>query len=197
MAAAARSGQPLSVEGNGTKRAMLRPVQAARSQAVALYGDSAVPLLGIVPLSTGGLLFFDALNLTQINTGAAWAEGVPVNSATATLSLVDVVGTAVDASADLTFEGTYGTTRDETYVLTYQGVVPGMTALTRDPASATFTVPSLTGADGAPAVRVGDRIVLVADLAGQQVCGTDLVIAEVRAATPAAGQDVLVLVTED
>ncbi|GAA0566548.1 glycolate oxidase subunit GlcE [Craurococcus roseus] len=31
VAEAARSGQPLAVEGNGTKRAMLRPVQAART----------------------------------------------------------------------------------------------------------------------------------------------------------------------
>jgi glycolate oxidase FAD binding subunit len=31
VAEAARSGQPLAIEGNGTKRAMLRPVQAART----------------------------------------------------------------------------------------------------------------------------------------------------------------------
>ncbi len=31
VAEAARSGQPLAVEGNGTKRGMLRPVQAART----------------------------------------------------------------------------------------------------------------------------------------------------------------------
>jgi hypothetical protein len=166
-------------------------VQAGEDRSSGSVRDSTLPLLGIVPLSTGGLLFFDALNLTQINTAASWAEGQPVNTVTATLSRVDVVGNVVDASEDLTFEGTYGTTRDETYVLTYQGALPGMTALTRDPESATFTVPALTEANGTPAVRPGDRIVLVADLAGQQACGTDLVVAEVRAA-PTAGQSVLV-----
>ncbi|WP_434380517.1 hypothetical protein [Melittangium boletus] len=151
-----------------------------------------VPLLGIVPLSTGGILFFDALTLQQLNTGATWASPEQANTVSATLSFVDVVGNATDATADLTFSGTFGTTRDETYVLAYQGVFAGMGVLERDPASATFRVPALLDEERLAAVRPGDRIVLLADAAAQQPCGTDVTVGEIQRDSPAVGSDTLV-----
>jgi len=154
--------------------------------------DITLPLLGVVPLSTGGILFFDALNLIQINTGAIWTSDQQPNTATATLSLVDVVGNVTDASSDLTFEGTFGTTRDESYVLAYQGTFAGMSALERDVASQTFQVPVLLDEEKQPAVRPGDRIVLLADIAGQQPCSTDVTVREIQRGSPTPASDVLV-----
>ena len=131
-----------------------------------------VPLLGIMPLSNGTILFFDAFKLQQLNVGA-WLAGQE-NTATASATLVSVTGT------DITLEGlTYGVTRDDAFLLTQQGVLPGMSALDRDVSTTIFEVPFKKEV---PTLvpRVGDAIVLLPAGAGQQACGTDVRVAAVE-----------------
>jgi hypothetical protein len=162
--------------------------------------DATVPLLGIVPLSTGAILFFDALNLVHLNVGALWAATDTANTATASVALIDVVGNNVDPSApdrraDIAFSGTFGTTRDETYVLTYQGVLPGTFRLAHDPATSTFEVPlvdALEEGSVRPSVRPGDLLILLPEDTSQQPCATDVVVAEVQRASPTSTTALLV-----
>ncbi|EPX55824.1 hypothetical protein D187_008385 [Cystobacter fuscus DSM 2262] len=161
--------------------------------------EATVPLLGIVPLSTGGILFFDALNLVHLNVGAAWLATETPNTATAAVSLLDVVGNNVDPStpdrrADIAFSGTFGVTRDEAYVLTSEGVLPNASRLERDPATPTFTVPivdALEDGVARPSVRPGDLIVLLPEDTSLPACAESVLVGEVQRA-PAAPTALLV-----
>ena len=93
VAEAARSGQPLSVEGNGTKRAMLRPVQAARTRLVPVAGSlraGETVMAGVARLFAeagcpGGVVFLDGVTcdpmryvlpaLSRDASHAAWYSG--------------------------------------------------------------------------------------------------------------------------
>ncbi|MFY0578431.1 hypothetical protein ACN28S_32700 [Cystobacter fuscus] len=156
--------------------------------------ESTVPLLGIVPLSTGAILFFDGLNLVHLNVGATWLATETPNTATATISLLDVVGNNVDPStpdrrADIAFSGTFGVTRDEGYVLTSERVLPNTSRLERDPATPTFTVPIVEALeDGVvrPSVRPGDLIVLLPENTSLPACAQSVLVGEVQRAPGAA-----------
>jgi hypothetical protein len=162
--------------------------------------EATVPLLGIVPLSTGGILFFNALDLVHLNVGALWAATDTPNTATASVSLVDVLGNNVDPStpnrrADIAFSGTFGVTPDETYVLTAEGVLPNASRLARAPATSTFEAPIVDALeDGSvqPSVRPGDLIVLLPEDTSLPACAESVRVAEVQRATPTAPTALLV-----
>ncbi|MET0403391.1 MAG: hypothetical protein ABW123_13345 [Cystobacter sp.] len=162
--------------------------------------EVSVPLLGMVPLSTGGILFFDALNLVHFNTDPRRIVAEAKDKATAAVALLDQLNANVDASApdrraDIAFTGTYGVTRDEQYVLASQGVLPGTSRLERGADPATFQVPVVDSLeeDGLLAsVRPGDVLVLLPEDPAQPGCGTDVVVAEVQRASPTAPTAILV-----
>ncbi|PTL76320.1 hypothetical protein [Vitiosangium sp. GDMCC 1.1324] len=147
-----------------------------------------VPLLGIVPLSNGQILFFDAVNLVPFNTNAnnvTAEDGTvsTVNQASATVVYVDAQGNQLDpggTNGTVNFEVTYGVTRDQTYAFLYQSILPGMASLTRDTESSTFEVPNTPGPSGEQVVQPGDIIVLLPGGVGQQPCGDELQVASVQ-----------------
>lgn len=156
--------------------------------------DATVPLLGIVPLSNGVILFFDAQNLVPLNV-AAWATDADGNelpyTATSSVSLTDVQGNSTDASADIAVEGlTYGVTPDSTYQLTMEAVLPALDGVERNADTGAFEVPYTVAADG-PAVRPGDVIVLQPAGTNLQPCATDVTVASLQ---PGSSADTRILV---
>ncbi|MGZ3460221.1 MAG: hypothetical protein ACXU86_17165, partial [Archangium sp.] len=155
--------------------------------------DTKVPLLGIVPLSNGNVLFFDALKLVPFNVSASWdtANGQTPNTATATVSFVDTQGTSTP-STDISFQGTYGVTRNQTYQLTFEGVLPGMDFLPRTPGTATFEVPAEPRPGKGQVVQPGDIIILLPENGGLSACPDGVTVASVQtSSTP--GSVILVL----
>jgi hypothetical protein len=171
-----------------------------------------VPLLGIVPLSDGYILFFNVLSSVDDPSNSALKRVVvdlrtfDVITQTATDdTLVDSSAILVKASGETANAGsidvrappldpsdpksprkpwrTEGATRDETYELVYEGVLPGVDGLAREVEEpARFTVPEASAAN----VQVGDRIVLLTAAQGT-ACPNDL---EVSAVEPPAGGNV-------
>ncbi len=130
---------------------------------------STLALLGIVPLSSGQLLFFDAVGLRVLDIDDQDAEQQ--------VSLITTQGTNRGDTGDVTAEVTNGVTTNETYVLTYQGLLPGMDNLARgDTTSSEFSVP---GQVAQPA----DLIILIPEGVGGQPCDTELVVASVQTPT--------------
>jgi hypothetical protein len=149
------------------------------------------PLLGIVTLSSGEILFFDALTLRAMDINKARAEA-PV----AAYNAVGGARQVPDLKSIITAEVTDGVTRNTHYRLLYQGILPGLSGLQRDPTSASrrFEVPAVPhGIPIEQLVRPGDVIVLHPEGTGT-VCTTDV---EVNAVEPpvAPGQPA-VLVTD-
>ncbi len=140
---------------------------------------TSVSLLGTVPLSNGAILFFDALNLVPFNVSAVWSAEQRANTATASISLVNAQGVSKDGAEDITFEGTFGVTRDQTFQLTYQGVLPGMSLVEIDAAGG-FKVPSEPRPGKGQVVQPGDRIVLLPGGTGGQPCTTELTVVTVQ-----------------
>ncbi|QRK07553.1 hypothetical protein JQX13_47405 [Archangium violaceum] len=155
--------------------------------------DTVVELLGIVPLSNGQVLFFDAARLTPFNVAASWdtANGQTVNTATATTLRVNAQGVSQGETGDIYFEGTYGVTRDQTFVLTYEGVLP-VVPQAREGEGSPFVVSSAIGPepDRETLVQPGDIIVLLPGSTGQ-ACSEDLRVASVQS-TAETGTFVLV-----
>ncbi|MFY0523733.1 hypothetical protein ACN28I_11320 [Archangium gephyra] len=156
-----------------------------------------LPLLGIVPLSNGTILFFDALNMLHLNVDAIWASGVEKNTVTSTLTLTNAQGVARaprdprNANPDVVFNGTFGVTRDQTYVLTYQGLLPGMASVQRQTDGA-FLVPYVPRAGKGPVPQPGDLITLLTAATGGQACATEVRVLSVQAPVAPATQATLV-----
>jgi hypothetical protein len=142
--------------------------------------SGAVRMLGIVPLSNGNILLFDALELRliDVDTFENPADPDAVEDAQAQVSLVTAQGTA--ETGDITVQVTHGVTRNETYQLTYQGVLPGMSILPRDPAASDFRVPAEPIKGKGQLVQPGDILVLFPEGVGVQLCPTDLVVTTVQ-----------------
>ncbi|HEX5751539.1 MAG TPA: hypothetical protein VFZ09_35280 [Archangium sp.] len=150
-----------------------------------------VPVLGIVPLSNGTILFFDAVRLTHLNTDAVWGEGQTENTVTATVSFINYLGASSDASADVfvnqtaTATGdqqdlTFGVTRDQTYVLVYQGLLPEMEAVERNTKNNdAFEVPFVPRVGKGQVVFPGDLIILLSARTGGQTCATAVPVGSV------------------
>ncbi|MCY1077183.1 hypothetical protein [Archangium lansingense] len=140
-----------------------------------------LPVLGIVPLSNGTILFFDALNLIHLNVKAIWTAEQTKNTPTATTVLANAQGTTLDENTrdEITFSGTFGVTRDQTYVLTYQGILPEMSSVARA-ADDSFKVPFEPQPGLGQVVQPGDIIVLLSAETGGQVCATDVTVLAVQ-----------------
>ncbi|HEX8825134.1 MAG TPA: hypothetical protein VF794_34770, partial [Archangium sp.] len=96
-------------------------------------------------------------------------------------------------SGDITVDPeslTSGVTTNETYVLTYQGVLPRLIDVAK--VDGRFVVPYEPIPGKGPVVRPGDFIVL---RSGSQVCATDLVVDAVQAPIPPATDAVLTTTT--
>ncbi|WNG38094.1 hypothetical protein F0U61_33765 [Archangium violaceum] len=148
--------------------------------------DVTVELLGIVPLSNGQVLFFDAARLTPFNVAASWdtANGQTVNTATATAERFNVQGANQGVTGDIYFEGTYGVTRNQTFFLTYEGILP-VVPQAREAESSPFVVSSARGPapDEEVLVQPGDIIVLLPGGEGQQPCADPLQVTAVQETT--------------
>lgn len=137
--------------------------------------DSTVLLLGIVPLSNGEILFFDAVKLAPFNVSAnnvtdekTKVEQV-VNAVTVTTSLIPSTGAASVPTGNIEVGTTYGVTRSQTYVLTYESVLPGMEGLAIEDGA--FKVPfQPRGAAKGQLVEPGDHVVLLLSASGSQPC---------------------------
>ncbi|WP_375765828.1 hypothetical protein NR798_29500 [Archangium gephyra] len=139
-----------------------------------------LPLLGIVPLSNGAILFFDAVNMLHLNVDAVWATGQTPNTATSTITLTNAQGVALSGREYVAFEGKFGVTRDQTYVLTYQGLLPGMVAVAREKGTNAFKVPYVPRAGKGPVPQPGDSITLLSAETGGQACATDVTVLDVQ-----------------
>lgn len=140
-----------------------------------------MPVLGIVPLSNGAILFFDALNLIHLNVDAFWTSESQRNKPTSTVTLLSAQGTTreEDASDEVVFSGTFGVTRDQTYALTYQGLLPDMVAVKRQDDDS-FQVPAQPRAGLGQVVQPGDFITLLSAETGGQACTTDVTVLSVQ-----------------
>lgn len=169
------TGHPMLTIGSGS----VLPMGLSLSSNTRLQGVGEVPLLGIVPLSSGQIFFFDGLSLLPFDMVAAYAS---VSS-----SFVTVLGeTSTPGQEEFTAgEQTEGVTRSEAYALQYQGVLPGMGALTvtKEPGKAPeYSVrASVLNQYGMDVVRQDDVIVLLSEQG--LPCGTDLVISSVTLPT--------------
>lgn len=160
-----------------------------------------LPVLGIVPLSNGTILFFDAVRLMHLNVDAVWAENQRQNTATASVSLINALGTSSDATRDITInqtaddngvqpDVTFGVTRDQTYVLTYQGLLPDMASVARRDGA--FQVPAAPRPGKGQVVQPGDLIILLEERTGGRTCATAVPVLSVQA--PADGGTLATLV---
>jgi hypothetical protein len=151
----------------------------ASNTELALTGRLA--LVGIVPLSNGEILVFDALGLRQLDVDTDDTPGADV-------TFVNPVGSVrtADVSVD-TASLTNGVTTNERYQLTYQAILPRMSNVPRAVGGG-FAVPSAPIAGQGPVVQPGDFIVL---RTATQVCATDLVVATVQPPVAPATQAVL------
>ncbi len=157
-----------------------------------------LPVLGIVPLSNGAILFFDGLRMMHINVNALWdtAQNQRENTATASVSFINAQGASFTASTtelgdivirqgvsggvqqDLTF----GVTRDETYLLTFQGLLPDMVSVARNKKNNdAFEVPFAPRPGKGQVVQVGDLIILLEARTGGRVCATAVPVLSVQA----------------
>lgn len=177
------TGYPMLPIGSGSAL----PMGLSLATATRLQGVGEVPLLGIVPLSNGQIFFFDGVTLLPFDTANANAD--------AASSFVDVRGASVAAPVEeLAVEVTEGVTRTDSYVLQYQGILPGMGSLTvvtqekpEDPTPPPFQVPANVVAQyGVEVVRPEDILVMLPGGVGRQPCA-DLVISAVTPPT-APGQ---------
>ena len=152
-----------------------------------------LPVLGIVPLSNGAILFFDALNMLHLNVDAVWATGQTPNTATSSVALTNAQGVTLSQTGReyVTFSGTFGVSRDQTYVLTYQGLLPGMTSVQRQ-ADDSFQVPYVPRPGKGPVPQPGDTITLLSAATGGQPCATDVLVLSVQAPVAPATQATLV-----
>ncbi|HYO71196.1 MAG TPA: hypothetical protein VEU33_34460 [Archangium sp.] len=163
-----------------------------------------LPVLGIVPLSNGTILFFDAVRLTHLNIDATWGEGQKENIATASISFINAAGGSSDASGDIRIEQhdrandpapqedlTFGVTRDQTYLLTFQGILPEMAAVARKE-DGSFQVPFVPRAGKGQLVQPGDLIILLSARTGGQACATAVPVLSVQ--PPAAGGTLATLI---
>lgn len=157
-----------------------------------------LPVLGIVPLSNGTILFFDAARLTHLNTDAIWSETQKQNIATASIAFINALGASTDGSLDIRIEQhaqksdpapqedlTFGVTRDQTYLLTYQGILPEMSAVAIR-ANDSFQVPFVPRTGKGQVVFPGDLIILLTARTGGQTCATAVPVLSVQA-PPAGG----------
>jgi len=151
-----------------------------------------LPLLGIVPLSNGAIFFFDALNMLHLNVDAVWATGQTPNTVTSSIALTNAQGATLNQTGReyVTFSGTFGVSRDQTYVLTYQGLLPGMTSLARTDGA--FLVPYVPRPGKGPVPQPGDTITLLSAATGGQPCATDVPVLSVQAPVAPATQATLV-----
>lgn len=182
---------PIGVSGLPTGLAIVPEARVRLVLADGSGGTAVIPLLGILPSSTGTITLFSASDRRVFDLDPA--------SASATLELRNGAEAVVDRGlGDLTTvvkveqvieyvnpetpARTYtrrtlfeGSVLNNTYRIVYQGVFPNMTALTRDLAAPTlFEVDQPT--DLRRQVAVGDVIVLESD---SEVCGTDLAVTAV------------------
>jgi len=155
-----------------------------------------LPLLGIVPLSNGAIFFFDALNMLHLNVDAVWATGQTPNTVTSSIALTNAQGATLNQTGReyVTFSGTFGVSRDQTYVLTYQGLLPGMTSLARTDGA--FLVPYVPRPGKGPVPQPGDTITLLSAATGGQPCATDVPVLSVQAPVAPATQATLVTSAE-
>lgn len=160
--------------------------------------DTVVPLLGISPLSNGELLFFDAVNLVPFNVNAnnvTGEDGITrtENKVTVTQSLIRATGTAAEATGDIEVGTTYGVTRSQTYVLTYESVLPGMEGLAIEDGA--FKVPFMPrGTAKGQVAQPGDRVVLLQSASGTQSC-VDGELTVTAVLPPSGGETRATLVT--
>ncbi len=151
----------------------------ASNTELALTGRLA--LVGIVPLSNGEILVFDALGLRQLDVDT---DDTP-SAAVTFINPLGSVGIAGDITVD-TAALTAGVTTNERYQLTYQAILPRLSNVERTGGG--FVVPYEPIAGRGPAVQAGDFIIL---RTGTQACATELVVATVQPPVAPATQAVL------
>jgi hypothetical protein len=133
------------------------------------------PLVGIVPASNGEITLFDALRMRQFDLD-------PDEGAGFEFALLDSAGrdkgfTKDELETHLTPRGDYGVTRDNTYRLLYQGLLPGLVEQPRNDSACAGGTCFPVSATAAQNVDVGDLIVLQG---GAGACDTDLTVSEKR-----------------
>ncbi len=147
-----------------------------------LSGAGRLALVGIVPLSTGEILMFDALGLNHLDVDA---DVQP----TAAVTFVNPVGSR-KISGDIFVEPTLltaGVTTDERYQLTYEGILPRLNNVEKTKEGG-FVVPYEPIPGRGPVVQPGDLILL---RTATELCGTELVVTAVEAPVPPSTQAVL------
>ncbi|ATB47436.1 hypothetical protein [Corallococcus macrosporus] len=140
-----------------------------------------VPLLGVMPSSNGYITLFSASDLRQFDLSAATARSTVAlldsNELPVTIETTDLVTVTQDPTLQRTvlYEGSVS---NGFYRIIYQGGLPGLSSLPRDPAT-----PRLFEAEAAVAstARAGDILVLESP---EALCAIDLPIASVE---PVAG----------
>ncbi|MFP2963567.1 hypothetical protein ACLEPN_38995 [Myxococcus sp. 1LA] len=140
-----------------------------------------VPLLGVMPSSNGYITLFSASDLRQFDLSAATARSsvalLDSGEVPLTIETADLVTVTQDPSLQRTvlYEGSVP---NGFYRIIYQGGLPGLSSLPRDPAT-----PRLFEAEAAVATtaRAGDILVLES---AEALCTIDLPIASVE---PVAG----------
>jgi hypothetical protein len=132
-----------------------------------------LPLLGIVPLSNGQILFFDAVGLRPFDV-------IPEAPSASDVSFITAQGVTQTAKGHITVEVMNGVTRNVSYQLTYQGILPGMSSLPRTPGTSVFELPAALWAQRGQLVKPGDVLVLLPEATGQPPC-PDVGVGSVRA----------------
>jgi hypothetical protein len=136
-----------------------------------------VPLLGIVPLSNGEILFFNVLKVVPVEPNNAenksrkvivdprtfdvdteWADKPEIQRALPVTYLPVEGGSEQVTNLIIVEATTNGVTRNETYELVYQGVLPGLESVPREEEREPmrFKVPASAAAN----VQVGDLLIL-------------------------------------
>ncbi len=140
-------------------------------------GVITVPLLGIMPSSNGYITLFSAGDLRQFDLSAATARAVvglrDGNEVPLTVETADLVTVTQDPSLQSTvlYEGSVP---NAFYRIIYQGGLPGLNSLVRDPEAPRVFEAEATLAANA---RAGDIIVLESS---DSLCAIDLPIASVE-----------------
>jgi len=150
-----------------------------------------IPLLGIVPLSSGEILFFDALTLRPFDIRTEVADS--------SVGLFTAQGVSKDKSADvlagfITVAVTDGVTRSAQYSLVFQGLLPGLDSVVRQPGtSGRFEVPAAPQGLALQEVVHPEDLIILFPEGGGDTCATELVVSAVE--PPATSGQPAVLVT--
>ncbi|QSQ27246.1 hypothetical protein JY651_21045 [Pyxidicoccus parkwayensis] len=185
---------PITVGGLPTGLAIVPRAQLRLVFTDATGGTATVPLLGILPSSTGKIILFNAsdrrvfdldpsgasvtVNLrntaeTDVAESRGFTDLSSVVSAVQTVKYANPSDPSHVVERNVLLEGSVPST---TYRIVYQGVFPAMTALERDVSQPTIYEVDQP-ADPRQRAAIGDTLQLESD---DSVCATDLVVTDVQ-----------------